>query len=150
MLLTLTILPYLAGILLKVVVFLVTPKAQAAAMTELVEGHKPASGPALSEGQGNVILAVIGYSTASITATSTTIMSLIALLVIAMKHHQCWIWECWGVDLLLSICVCACIYRLKGPHQPILKMSVGTVILLLSAGLDVFALVVTVLSLNAT
>jgi uncharacterized membrane protein YqjE len=149
MLLTLTILPYLAGILLKVVVFLVTPKAQATAMAELVAGHKPVDGKGLSEGEQNVILAVIGYSTASIAAASTAIMSLIALLVIALKHHQCWIWECWGVDLLLSICVCAYIYRLKGPHDPILKMSIGTFILVLSAGLDVFALVVTVLSLNA-
>jgi hypothetical protein len=147
--LTLAILPYLAGILMKVAVFCLSPLAQKAALKYLVEGHKPPNKEALSTGEQNVILAVVGYSTASITAASTVIMSLIALLVIALKHHQCWLWECWAVDAILSSCMWALIYRLKGPHQPILKMSVGTFILVLSTGLDIFALVLTVLSLNA-
>lgn len=147
--LTLAILPYLAGILMKVAVFCLSPLAQKKALKDLVESRKPTNGDALSTGDQNVILAVVGYSTASITAASTVIMSLVALLVIALKHHQCWLWECWAVDAVLSSCMWVLIYRLKGVHDAILKMSVGTFILVLSTGLDIFALVLTILSLNA-
>lgn len=148
--LTLAILPYLTGLLLKVAVFCLSPIAQKSALRDLVQSHKPVSAdPFSTPEEESVILAVVGYSTASITAASTVISSLVALLVIALKHHQCWIWECWALDAVMSSLMWVFIYRLKGPHQPILKLSVGTFILTLSGGLDLFALAITVFSLNA-
>jgi hypothetical protein len=145
----LAILPFAAGIILKVAVFVLSSGAQKAALERLEEGHKkePNSG-ILTDGQRKVILAVLGLSTASIAAASTLITSLVAFLVVALKYHQKWIWGCWVLDLLFSVGLWLYIKNHKQPYQRVWKLKVGTFILLLSSFLDALGLISTIVALH--
>ena len=146
-----SVMPYITGILLKIIVFFVSSRTQKSAFDKLVDARRPEGvKAALDEGQRGVVLAVLGYSTRTLTGASTMITSLVALLAVALKNHQPWLWWCWGADLFLSAIVWFVIYRLKGPQQQIAKMNVGTFVLILSAMLDILALIVTSLTLPAS
>lgn len=144
-------LPFAAGILLKVTVFFRSGGAQRAALDKLEAGHKKPGDPeVLSDGQRSVVLAILGVSTASITAASTLITSLVTFLIVALKYQQRWIWGCWILDLLCSAGLWFYIKTRKQPFQRVLKCKVGTFILLLSGFLDALGLVPTIVALRVT
>jgi hypothetical protein len=140
----LAVLPFLAGILLKVGVFFRSGAAQKQALEKLDADSK-----VLSEGQKMVILAVVSLSTASITAASTLMTSLVALLVVALKYEHPWLWACWGFDLLLSAILWFYIKSRKEPYQKAFGLKVGTFILLLSGLLDGVGLMPTLVAARA-
>jgi hypothetical protein len=144
MVIVLAVLPFLAGILLKVGVFFRSGIAQRGALEQL-----DAESRVLRDGQKKVILAVVGLSTASITSASTLITSLVALLVVALKYRHGWLWLCWGADLLLSAGLWFFIRSRKEPYQKAFGLKVGTFILLLSGLLDTVGLIPTLVAARA-
>jgi len=147
MALFLAVLPFCVGITIKTVVFILSSGAQKTALETLEQGHKKeSSSTVLTAGQRNVLLSALSLSTASITAASTLITSLVAFLVVALKYQQRWIWGCWIVDLLFSIVLWRYIRSRKEPYQRVWKLKVGTFLLLLSGVLDAAGLVPTVIA----
>jgi hypothetical protein len=136
-------LPFLIGLLLKAVLFFASGKIQKNALDEL-----DSESQVLSDGQKNVVLAVVGISTASLTAASTLVTSLATFLVAALKYHQRWIWIFWGFDLGLSIILWLYIRRRKQPYQRVFGLKAGTFILLLACLLDAFGLIPTLIAAN--
>jgi len=134
-------LPFVIGILLKVILFLASGKIQKNALDELDSKSK-----VLSDPQKKVVLAVVGISTATLTAASTLVASLVTFLVVALKYHQKWIWILWGLDLGLSVILWLYIRRRKQPYQSVFGLKVGTFILLLSGLLDTFGLIPTIIA----
>jgi hypothetical protein len=134
-------LPFVIGILLKLILFLASGKIQKNALDELDSESK-----LLSDGQKKVILAVVGISTATLTAASTLVASLGTFLVVALKYHQKWIWILWGLDLGLSFILWLYIRRRKQPYQRVLRLKVATFILLLSGLLDTLGLIPTIIA----
>ncbi len=146
----LVVIPFVAGIILKVAVFCVSGKAQRAALEKLEAGHKGKKDPdVLTEGQKLVVLAVVGLSTASIVGASTLITSLVTFLVVAVRYQHGWIWVFWSFDLVLSIVLWLYIRGCKEPYQQVCGLKVGTFILVLASFLDALALVPTMVALRA-
>jgi ATP/ADP translocase len=139
--LLLVTLPFMLGILLKIVVFALSGRTQEAAFKRLDPDDK-----ILSTGQKKVILAVVGLSTASLTAGSTILTSLVALLIVVLKSHKGWMWGCWALDLTLSLALWWFISSRKEPYQTLWGLKVGTFILLLSGTLDALGLVPAILT----
>ncbi|HVR25061.1 MAG TPA: hypothetical protein VMU26_17255 [Candidatus Polarisedimenticolia bacterium] len=137
----LVVLPFVIGILLKVTLFLVSGKIQKNALDQL-----DSESGVLTTGQKNVVLAVVGTSTASLTAASTLVSSLVTFLVVALKYQQKWIWILWGLDLALSSILWLYIRRRKEPYKRVFRLKVGTFILLLSGLLDTLGLIPTVIA----
>lgn len=139
--------PFAAGIILKVFVFIVSSGTQKAALARLEEGHKKATSSAvLTDGQRNVVLSVLGLSTATITAASTLITSLVTFLIVALRYQQKWIWGCWVLDLVLSTVLWFYIKSRKQPYQRVWRLKVSTFLLLLSGLLDALGLVPTIVA----
>ena len=100
----------------------------------------------MSEGQKNVVLAVVGNSTVSLTAASTLVTSLITFLVVALKYQQRWIWILWALDLVLSCILWFYIRRRRRPYQLVFGRKASTFILILSCSLDTFGLIPTIIA----
>ena len=145
----LAVLPFITGIILKVCVFLLSGGIQEAALNKLLLAGLPkGSSPALDEGQKKVVFAVLGLSTASLTAASTLIASLITFLIVVVKHPQPWVWGVWMLDLVLSACLWFYIQTRKRPDQAVFHLKAGTFLLLLSGLLDGLGLISTIAALR--
>jgi hypothetical protein len=143
----LAVLPFVTGLVLKVCVFLLSGNIQEAALNKLLLGHLPKDGgPALDENQKKVLLGVIGFSTASLTAASTLIASLITFLVVAIKHPLPWVWWVWILDLVLSASLWVYVQTRKHPEEPLFRLKAGTFLLLLSGLLDGLGLISTLVA----
>jgi hypothetical protein len=141
----LAVLPFVTGLVLKVCVFLLSGNVQEAALNKLLLGHLQGK-PALDEEQKKVVLGVMGFSTASLTAASTLIASLITFLVVAIKHPLPWVWGVWILDLVLSACLWIYVQTRKHPDEPVFRLKAGTFLLLLSGLLDGLGLISTLVA----
>jgi nicotinamide riboside transporter PnuC len=139
--------PFVLGILLKISIFFLSGYMQRKALGRLLDERTTTSDPAvLTPKQKNVVLAVLGFSTRSITAASTLVTSLVAFLAIALKYREQWIWHWWSLDLILSLGLWAYIATRRQPDQSVLRLRVGNFMLLLACLLDVLGLIPTIIA----
>jgi hypothetical protein len=134
----LVVLPFGVGLLIKILTFVFSSRVQRSELNNLLKQSTVAGNPpALDENGAEVVLTVLGMSTQFITAGSTFLSSMVAFLVIALRHHQGWLRGCWISAAVLAIIGWTLIYKRKQPYKTIMGIPVGTFVFLACCAFDV-------------
>jgi len=135
----LVVLPFGVGLLIKILTFVFSSRVQRSELNDLLkESTVGGKAPPLDENGAAVVLTVLGMSTQFITAGSTFLSSMVAFLVIVLRHHHGWLWGCWISAAALAIIGWTLIYRRKQPYKTIMGISVGRFAFLACCAFDVF------------
>ena len=127
------ILPFLIGIILKLFTYLYGGRIQEEAIQEMVGKYTP---PALTRGQIAVAVKTANFATRSLTAASTLITSLLALLILALKYPDPLIWGFFGFDVLLAVFVWIKVARHRGSWEVAWNVKIGEFLMLMSFVVD--------------
>jgi hypothetical protein len=134
----LVVLPFGVGLLIKVLTFVFSSRVQRSELNNLLKQSTVGGKAPELDGKGaEVVLAVLGMSTQFITAGSTFLSSMVAFLLIVLRHHQSWLWGCWISAAVLAIVGWTLIYKRKQPYKTIIGIPVGTFVFLACCAFDV-------------
>jgi len=87
------VLPFIVNVGVKLASALQSKQGRRAAIEDILRRNKPAEKPdLLSQDQVTVLDGVVGQTNLRVTTTGTLIGSMIALIVIAWKSSQPWLW----------------------------------------------------------
>jgi hypothetical protein len=141
--LTFAILPFLIGIMLKLFTYRNGGRMQEAAIHEMVVKRTP---PALTSGQIAVVVKTANFATRSLTAASTFITSVLALLILALKYPYPLIWGFFGFDVLLALFVWIKVARHRGPWEVAWNVKIGELLMLMSFVIDAVGVTASVIA----
>jgi hypothetical protein len=127
------ILPFLIGIIFKLFTYLNGGRVQEEAIQEMVAKRTP---PVLTSGQIAVVVKTANFATRSLTAASTLITSLLALLILALKYPYPLIWGFFGFDVLLALFVWIKVARHRGSWEVAWNVKIGEFLMLMSFVID--------------
>jgi hypothetical protein len=106
------ILPFLIGILLKLFTYWNGGRMQEAAIREMNVQRIPSE---LTDGQIAVVVKIANFATRKLTAASTSITSVLALLILALKYPHPLI---WGFSVLTFYWLFSCGSKSPGTEAP--------------------------------
>jgi hypothetical protein len=135
------VLPFVTSIVFKSFSYQRGGKTQKRAIKKLLdERTTPTGAPLLDDNQIDVAVTVAGYAVRSLTAASTLVASLIALVIVTLKYPHWFVRTCLAADIVLAIVVWIRVYRHRGSWEDIWGVPVGEYFLLMSFVIDAFGL----------
>ena len=135
------VLPFVTAIVFKIFGFQKGGEAQKSALKRMIKERKTPSGALLlDDDQIEMVVSATSFAVRSITAASTLIASLIALLIVALKYSHPFTWWCFGVDVVLAIVVWIKVHKHAGTWEDIAYVSPGEFFLLMSFVVDAIGL----------